>query len=93
MVESSWSASEVTREYLQKLVSKGYMTPVEFATSLVPAGPISPAPTEGFVVVCAAFYEKGFGLLSHRFLCSLLRPYGLELNHLTPLGFCIWQLS
>jgi hypothetical protein len=47
----------VTREYLQNLVSKGYMTAVEFATYLVTVGPISPALVKGFVVACAAFYE------------------------------------
>jgi hypothetical protein len=46
------------------------------ATCLVPAGLESLAPEEGFVVVCAAFYERGFGLPSHRFLCSLLQSYG-----------------
>jgi hypothetical protein len=72
MAESSWSASKVTWEYLQKLVSKGYMTAVEFATSLVAADPISPALAEGFIVVCAAFFERGFVLLSHQFHRSLL---------------------
>jgi hypothetical protein len=86
MVESSWLASEVTREYLQNFISKGYMTAVEFATCLVPAGPISHAPTEGFIVVCAAFYEWGFGLPLPRFLHSLLWSYVLELHHLTPSG-------
>jgi hypothetical protein len=56
MSELSWPASEIAREYLQKLVSKGYMTAVEFATCLVPMGPVSLAPVEGFVMVCAAFY-------------------------------------
>jgi hypothetical protein len=93
MAMSSWPASEDTWEYLQKLVSKGYMTAAEFATDLVPAGPVSPASTEGFVMVCVAFYERGFGLLSHRFLHSLLWSYGSELHHLTPSGFYIWQLS
>jgi hypothetical protein len=64
--------SEVTREYLQELVSKGYMTAVEFATYLVPTGYVSPALVERFIVVCVAFYERGFGLPSHRFLCPLL---------------------
>jgi hypothetical protein len=50
----------------------------EFATSLVPMGSVSPAPAEEFVVVCAAFFELGFGLPSNRFLRSLLRSYGLE---------------
>jgi hypothetical protein len=77
---------EVTQEFLQNLVSKGYMTTVEFATSLVPVGSVSPAMAEGFVVVWAAFIERGFGLLSHRFLRSLLRSDGLELHHLTPSG-------
>jgi hypothetical protein len=72
MVESGWPASVVTREYLQNLVSKGYMTAADFATYLMPVGPISPALVKGFIVACAAFYEWGFGLPSHRFLCSLL---------------------
>jgi hypothetical protein len=37
-------------------------------------------------VVCATFFERGFGLLLHRFLRSLLQSYGLELHHLTPSG-------
>jgi hypothetical protein len=86
MVASSWPASEVTQEYLQILMSKGYMTMAEFATSLVPAGSVFPASVEGFIVVCAAFFEQGFGLPSHQFLCSLLQSYGLDLHHLNPSG-------
>jgi hypothetical protein len=86
MAESCWPALVVTREYLQNLVSKGYMTAAEFATCLVPTCPISLAPAKGFIVVCATFCEWGFGLPSHRFLYSLLRSYGLELHHLTPSG-------
>jgi hypothetical protein len=33
------------------------MTATEFATYLVPVGPESLALAEGFIVVCAAFYE------------------------------------
>jgi hypothetical protein len=86
MAESSWPASEVTQEYLQELVSKGYMIVAEFVTCLVLVGTVSRAPTEGFVMVCAAFYERGFGLPSHQFLHALLWSYGLELQHLTPSG-------
>jgi hypothetical protein len=86
MVGLSWPASEVTWEYLQNFVSKGYMTATEFDTYLVPAGPESLALAEGFIVVCAAFYDWGFGLLSHQFLCSLLQFCGLELHYLTPSG-------
>jgi hypothetical protein len=38
------------------------------------------------VVAFAAFYERGFGVPSHRFLRSLLQYYGMELHHLTPSG-------
>jgi hypothetical protein len=93
MAESSWPASQLTWEYLENLISMGYLTVAEFATYLVPVGPKYLAPTKGFIVVCMAFYEWGFGLLSHRFLCSLLWSYGLELHHLTPSGFCIWWPS
>jgi hypothetical protein len=62
------------------------MMVAEFSTCLVPANPISPAPVKGFIVVCVAFYERGFGAPPYRFLCSLLRSYGMELHHLTPSG-------
>jgi hypothetical protein len=62
------------------------MTATELATCLVPVGPGSLAPVEGIIVVCAAIYERRFGLSSHQFLISLLWSYCLELHHLTPLG-------
>jgi hypothetical protein len=40
----------------------------------------------GYVVVCSAFYKRGFGVPTHQFLRSLLQFYGLELHHLSPLG-------
>jgi hypothetical protein len=86
MAEMSWPTSEVTREHLQKLVSKGNMIAAEFPTCLVPMDPASLALVKGQVVVCTAFYEQGFGVSSHRFLRSLLRSYGLELYHLNPSG-------
>jgi hypothetical protein len=62
------------------------MIAVEFATCLVPVDLVSPAPAGGYVVMCAAFYERGFGVPSHRFPHSQLWSYGLEQQHLTPLG-------
>jgi hypothetical protein len=38
------------------------------------------------VVSFTVFYEWGFGMPPHRFLCSLLRCYCLELHYLTPSG-------
>jgi hypothetical protein len=37
-------------------------------------------------MACMAFYERGFGVPPHQFLCSLLQSYGLDLHHLNPLG-------
>jgi hypothetical protein len=51
-------------------VSDGYLMMEEFATSLVPMGSVSTALAEGFIVVCVAFFEWGFGLPSHQFLRS-----------------------
>jgi hypothetical protein len=76
IVGSSWPASEVTQEYLQKLVRKVYMTVVEIATCLVQTVPASPSSVKGLVVVCAAFYDWGFGAPPHRFFYTLLRCYG-----------------
>jgi hypothetical protein len=62
------------------------MTVAELATYCVPEDLAFPAPTEGYVVAFAAFYEWGFGVLSHQFLRSLLQYYDLELHNLTPSG-------
>jgi hypothetical protein len=86
MVQSSWPTSEVMQEHLKNLMSQGYMIAVELATCRVPEDLAFPALAEGYVVVCMAFYERGFGVPSHRFLLSLLWSYGLELLTLTPLG-------
>jgi hypothetical protein len=84
MVRLGWSVSVVMQEQLQNLMSQGYMTATELATCRVPEDPVSPVPMGGYIVVCATFYEQGFSAQSHRFLCSLLQFYGLELHHLTP---------
>jgi hypothetical protein len=58
---------------------------MELATCCMPEYHASPAPSLGYIVVCAAFYERGFSVPSHWFLHSLLQFYGLELHHLTHL--------
>jgi hypothetical protein len=73
-------------EHLQKLVSQGFMMATELMTCHMPENPMSPAPVERYVVSFMAFYERGFGVPSHRFLYSLLQHYCLELHNLTPLG-------
>jgi hypothetical protein len=62
------------------------MTTAKFAISHVPEDPASPASVGGYVMVCVTFYERGFGVPSHRFLHSMLQFYGLEPHHLTPSG-------
>jgi hypothetical protein len=84
--ELGWPASEVTQVHLQNLISYGYMTVAELATYCVFEDPMSLAPVGGYVMACVTFYERGFSVPSHQFLCSQLQFYGLELYHLTPLG-------
>jgi hypothetical protein len=55
MAEPSWPVLNVTQEHLQKLISKGYMIAVEYATFLVPGDPASLTPVKGHIVVCTAF--------------------------------------
>jgi hypothetical protein len=62
------------------------MMAVELETCRVPMDLASLVPLEGYIMACAAFYERGFGVPSHRFLHSLLQFYGLELHHLTHSG-------
>jgi hypothetical protein len=62
------------------------MMAAELMTCCVPEDLAFPVPIEGYMVSFVAFYERGFGTPSHRFLCSLLWYYGLELHHLTHSG-------
>jgi hypothetical protein len=84
MVEQDWTPSIVMQRHLQSLVSRGFMTMEELVTSCVPEDPISPASVDGYVVSFVAFYERGFGVSSNRFLHSLLQHCRLELHNLTP---------
>jgi hypothetical protein len=62
------------------------MIAAELATCRVSEDPTTPPLVRGYAVACTTFYERGFGVPSHRFLCSLLHSYSLELHHLSPLG-------
>jgi hypothetical protein len=72
MAELVWITSEVTQEYLQNLISRGYMMMAELTACRVPEDPASPVQTGGYIVACTAFYEQGFGVLAHQILRSLL---------------------
>jgi hypothetical protein len=66
MAEFGWSTPEVMQEHLQNLVSQEYMTMAELATCRVPEDPASPIQAGGgYVVACATFFERGFGVPSH----------------------------
>jgi hypothetical protein len=95
MEEFFWIALEIMQEHLQNLMSQGYMTTVELVTYHVPEGPTSPISMGGgYVVACAAFYERGFSVPSHQFLRSLLQFYDLKsCITLPPRGSYIWRPS
>jgi hypothetical protein len=61
----------VTQEHLQNLMSLGSMTAVELATCRVPDDHACPILAGGYIMACTTFYERGFGVPSHRFLHSL----------------------
>jgi hypothetical protein len=71
MAELGWSALEVLQGHMQNLISQEYMTATELATCCVPVNPASPSPAGGFVMACMVFYDRGFGVPSHQFLCLL----------------------
>jgi hypothetical protein len=67
MAELGWSVSEVTQEHLKNLMGQGYMIATELATCRVPENPASPIPAGGggYIMVCMAFYERGFSVPSY----------------------------
>jgi hypothetical protein len=72
--------------HLQKLAKHGFMATVKHEACRVLEDPVLPVPAEGYMVSFTVFYERGFGMPSHRFLQSLLQYYSLKLHHLTLLG-------
>jgi hypothetical protein len=86
MAEEDWTPSSVTSRHQQKLVKHRFMEAEELEAYRVSEEPAFPTHAEGYVVSFMAFYEWGFSMPPHQFLCSLLWYYGLELHHLTPLG-------
>jgi hypothetical protein len=57
MAELVWPVLETMQEHMQNLASQRYMTSAELATCHVPMAPAFPAPGEGYVMACSAFYE------------------------------------
>jgi hypothetical protein len=84
MVELGWSASEVTQDYLQNLVSQGYMTASKHVTCHVPEDPASHVYSEGYIMACATFYEWCAITLISLLFATVLRP---ETASLDPLGY------
>jgi hypothetical protein len=66
-------------------MSQGLMTAMKLTTRHVPEDLASRALAEGHVVAFTAFFERGFGVPSHRFLHSLVHYYNMELHNLNPL--------
>jgi hypothetical protein len=65
MAESGWPMSVIMQEHLQNLVSQGYLTEAELATYHVHVDLASRALVGGYIVVCLAFCDEGFGAPSH----------------------------
>jgi hypothetical protein len=86
MVEQDWTPSTVMPGHMQKLMKHGFMAAAELEACRMPEDPMFPTPAEGYVVSFVAFYEWGFSMPPHRFLCSLLWYYSLELHQLSPSG-------
>jgi hypothetical protein len=53
-------------------MSEAFMMAMELMTFRVPEDPASLVSTEGCVMSYVLFYERGFDVSSHQFLCSLL---------------------
>ena len=72
---------------LEAFVMKGFLPPKEVAHWRVPRKEeefLQPHPNE--VVSFLTFHEHGLGYPMHLFLRGLLNEWGLELQHLNPMG-------
>jgi hypothetical protein len=80
MAEQAWTPSKVTLGHLQSLANQGFIMVAELTAYRVPEDPSFPAPVKGYMVTFVEFYERGFGVPSHQFICSFLQHYSLKLT-------------
>ena len=72
---------------LEAFVMKGFLPPQEVVHWRVPRKEEEfPQPHPDEVVSFLTFHEHGLGYPMHWFLCGLLNEWGLELQHLNPMG-------
>ena len=71
---------------LKAFVVKGFLPPKEVAHWRAPGREDFPQPWLGEVVSFLAFHEHGLGYPAHWFLRGILNEWGLELQHLNPMG-------
>jgi hypothetical protein len=69
MAEKEWTPSIITLRHLQKLMKHVFMAAAELEASQVLKDPALPTSTKGNVVSFMAFYERGFDVPPHQFLC------------------------
>ena len=71
---------------LEAFVQKGFLPPQEVAHWRVPGKEEFLQPRSDEVVSFLTFHEHGLGYPTHWFLRGLLNEWGLELQHLNPMG-------
>ena len=71
---------------LKACAVKVFLPPKEVAHLRAPGREEFPQPRPDEVVSFLAFHEHGLGYPTHWFLCGLLNEWGLELQHLNPMG-------
>ena len=71
---------------LKAFVVKGFLLPKEVVHWRVPERLEFLQPRLDKVVSFLTFHERGLGYPTHWFLCGLLNEWGLELQHLNPMG-------
>ena len=75
-----WGRSSITSRRLEGLVRRGLLCPLSAVQEwLLPGDEGEPVPPEGYVVSFAIFHERGYTVLTHRFIRGLLDYYQVEL--------------
>ena len=83
---SDWRLSTVRESVLKAFVTKGFLPPKEVAHWRALGREEFPQPRPDEVVSFLTFHEHGLGYPMHWFLRGLLNEWGLELQHLNPMG-------
>ena len=91
--DEGWNTSKCSQSDLDSLVSQGLLVPKSIIQWRPALGSDHPYENTGEIVAFTSYLERGLGFPCSSFSSGLLRYYGIQLHHLTPISLFIFPSS